>query len=114
MQPLALPSFCKPIFAANDPLLDVSGIEFWAVKTSGDDETDRRRGVQYADEAIKYAQQIGQPEFVAIVILWITFHLEGRPYDPLELAFITHAMDVDGTRERVAMHISPRCPQLRQ
>jgi hypothetical protein len=61
----------KSVLAPGDPLT-AERIDYWAVEASGDDEIDRIRGGIYAAEALAYAQTIKRPEFVDIVILWMT------------------------------------------
>lgn len=114
---IRLPSFCAPIF--DDQSSSIIGIDFWAVEPSDDAAFDRDRGRGFAAEAIRYANAIGQPEFVDCVILWIT----GGFYDhrgsldelkPLSAGFVGRIFSDDPAAvDRVAALVFAVHPQLR-
>jgi hypothetical protein len=87
-----LPSFCRPII--DDETSSVVSVDFWAVEASGDDEFDRFFGELLAQDARDYARRSAQPEFVDLVLVWLSWVTRGE-FGPFERAFIEHVMRND-------------------
>jgi hypothetical protein len=110
-----LPSFCVPIQDEGDPTLAI-WIDFWAVKPFGDEPIDRLRGEAYAHEAIWYAHQRAQPEFLELVVIWMMYGLfdEGVGPGPLEQGFLDQIQrDEPSVFDRIVISLGRLYPQLR-
>jgi hypothetical protein len=111
-----LPSFCAVTFKEGDPCA-VAWIDFWAVESGNNTETDYARGEKYAQEAISHVRTTRQPAFIECVLIFIVIKLRERNQcaGGLENGFADRiAQEFPGVMERVLMRVlacRPRRPR---
>jgi hypothetical protein len=83
-----LPVCCAPIFG-DDPVR-VIAINFWAIESAGDVDSDRAWGEFLAEDALRYVCDHDSPEILTAILLWMggSLHYEERCPGPLENGFV--------------------------
>jgi hypothetical protein len=87
-----LPACCSPVLS--DDLSKVAGINFWAIEWLGDSDLDYVTGECFADDAVRYVRDRGQPEVLTCILMWMgaALYFEGRCAGPLERGFFERVL----------------------
>jgi hypothetical protein len=108
-----LPACCSPVLS--DDLSKVAGISFWAIEPFGDPELDYVTGECFADDAVQYVRDRGQPEVLTCILMWMgaALHFEARCAGPLERGFVERVLKVyPDAVERLFMAVHQQHPEL--